>query len=441
MALNEQTMSAPSEIEKLDEASSESRRQFFPGWTMLGIASVAQYMSAPGQSYSVAAFKDPMRIGLGLTETDYSLAYGFATLVSACLLPGIGRLVDRFGARIMLPLISAGLTLSCLFMSFTENLGQLYFAFSCVRSLGQGALTLVSVWLVGEWFERRRGMATAIAGMGGAISVMTVPLINNWLIAHYGWQIAWQILALAVGASLILPGLILIRDRPELLGLQPDGLDANSSTDEERSNNGGPELISVEDSWTVRQVLRDLTFWKLLSVPATAALVATGLIFHQVLLLGSHGLSSTWALGMLTVQAGFATLMTFPAGWATDRFETRYILCAAMGFLAGATLLVITMPATWLVFAYAIFMGAQGSIFRSAGTVVWINYYGRVHQGAVRGMAWSVMILASALGPLPLALSIDHFGSYNPALWLFLALPVFSAIAVMTAQGPRPAPK
>ncbi|MDP6718529.1 MAG: hypothetical protein QGF59_07775, partial [Pirellulaceae bacterium] len=75
------------------------RYRFFPGWTMLGISAAAQFMSAPGQSYSVAAFKDPMQAGLGISETNYSLAYGFATVISGLSLPYVGRLIDRLGAR------------------------------------------------------------------------------------------------------------------------------------------------------------------------------------------------------------------------------------------------------------------------------------------------------------------------------------------------------
>ena len=54
----------------------------------------------------------------------------------------------------------------------------------------------------------------------------------------------------------------------------------------------------------------------------------------------------------------------------------------------------------------------------------------------VRGVAWSAMILASSLGPLPLALSIDYWGSYTPALSVFLTLPVCSAAIVWTARTP-----
>lgn len=435
---------------------SDRRFMWFPGWTMLGISAAAQYMSAPGQSYSVAAFKDPMQVGLGVSETDFSLAYACATVVSACLLPYVGRLIDRFGARIMLPIIATGLGIGCWAMSSVDSLPTLYLGFGIVRSLGQGALSLVSVWIVGEWFERRRGIATAMAGLGGGISVMTIPLINNWLIEKYGWQTAWQGLASGAWVMLILPGIFILRDRPEDLGLHPDGLtpvedtptqadepsDDSSATTvddsiEDSRSTSGPVITSLEDSWTVSEVLRDATFWKLLCVPATSGLVGTGLVFHQVELLKRHGLDRTESLLMMTLQAGCATLMQFPVGWLTDRLPSRYILVAAMMFLATATILVIDMPATWLAGVYALLLGLHGSVMRSTATVVWINYYGRAHQGAVRGVAWSAMILAAAIGPLPLAISNDYYGAYEPALMVFLALPMLAAAAVWTAHPPQ----
>ena len=415
-------------------------RRYFPGWTMLGIAAAGQFMSAPGQSYSIAALKDPMRDTLRVSETDFSLAYGFATLVSAALVPVFGRLVDRFGARVMLPLIAAALGAACFQMAQAESLFDLYFGFSFVRSLGQGALFLVSVWLVGEWFERRRGMATAVAGIGGGLSVMTVPIVNNILVESYGWQTTWMVMAVAVSGTLVVPGILLIRDRPEDLGLHPDGGEAKSSaglqSDSEQTSLIKPAITALEDSWSVDEAVRDSTFWKLLSVPATAGLVGTGLVFHQVALFDQHGLSAQEALGLLSIQAMFATAMSFPAGYLTDRVPSRYLLCAAMIMLAAATILVTTLPLQWMALAYALLMGLHGSIVRSTATVVWINYYGRTHQGAIRGVAWAVMILGAALGPFPLAYSIDAVGSYAPALYGFLILPLLAGIAVWTATPP-----
>ena len=470
---------------EIDHEGRPSRSyRWFPGWTMLGISGAAQFMSAPGQSYSVAAFKDPMQTGLNVSETQYSFAYACATVVSACLLPFVGKLVDRFGARIMLSAIAAGLTAACWMMSQVESLNDLYFGFIFVRSLGQGALSLVSVWIVGEWFERRRGIATAMAGLGGGLSVMIIPLFNNWLIENYAWQSAWQGLSCGVWAMLMIPAVLILRDRPEDLGLHPDGLTPDSEDDDvdlaatdastspdtaagpatttnlteienesgvnspapvqidvsanrESAASSGPQITSYEDSWTVHEVLRNATFWKLICVPATSGLVGTGLVIHQVKLLERHGLDRTESLLMMTLQAGFATLMQFPMGWLTDRVPSRYILVAAMMFLATATLLIIDMPVTWLAGVYALMLGLHGSVMRSTATVVWINYYGRAHQGAVRGVAWSAMILASAIGPLPLAISNDYYGSYEPALMMFLALPMFAAAAVWTAHPPQ----
>jgi len=422
-----------------------SKYRFFPGWTMLGIAAVAQFMSAPGQSYSVAALKGPMRESLGTSETSFSLAYTVATVVSALLVPVCGRLLDRHGARIMLPAIAAGLGLACFQMSRTQTLPELYFAFCFVRTLGQGALFLASIWLVGEWFEHKRGIATAIAGLGGGLSVMTVPILNNAINDAWGWPTTWTFWAVAVSAALVVPGILFIRSRPEELGLHPDGIDpesidANASAQSSDSASRGPTITALEDSWTVREAMRDPTFWKLLSVPMTSGLVGTGLVFYQVDVFGRHGLTSQTALALMSIQALVAMTMSFPAGYLTDRLPSRYLLFAAMVMLASATLLAIILPFTWMALLYAVLLGLHGSILRSTATVVWINYYGRAHQGEVRGLAWSFMIYGAAVGPLPLALSIDHLGSPAPALCAFLVLPILAGIAVSTATPPeRPA--
>jgi MFS family permease len=425
----------------------DRRYRYFPGWTMLGISAAAQFMSAPGQSYSVAAFKDPMQTGLGISETNFSLAYGFATVISGISLPYVGRLIDRLGARRLLPIIVLLLGGACVCMSWTSGLGSLYISFSLVRSLGQGALTLVSIWLVGEWFARRRGFATAMAGLGGSLSVMLFPLMNWWLIGQFGWQTGWLVLAGLVWGVLLVPSLFLIRDRPEELGLLPDGDVAGLKSDPRplASSTDLPEIhrmaVAVPASeprgWQVAEVLRETTFWKLLAVPATSGMVGTGLVFHAVSLLGSRGVPAAWALALISFQAAIATIVALGAGMLTDRFPNRYLLAAAMLLLATSVAIVLVMPWTALAVVYAIMLGLHGSILRSTGMVVWMTYYGRAHQGEIRGVAMAVMILGAAVGPLPLALSADWFGSYTPALILFLIAPISASALVLTAGPPQ----
>ena len=408
---------------------------------MVGMAAAANFMSAPGQSYSVAAFKEPMRAELGISETEYSLAYAFATIISGTLLPFVGRTIDRRGARRMLPIITFLLGLACLGMSLVSGLGSLYLGFSLVRSLGQGALSLVAAWLVGEWFVRRRGFATALSGVGGSLSVMIIPLLNIYVITQFGWQTGWQVLACCVW-GLLLPSLYLVQDRPEKLGLLPDGDEVipDSVASDFDGENKSDSVVQQSD-WTVSNVLRDPTFWKLLAVPATSGMVGTGLIFHAVSLLGSRGVPAGWAVALISFQAIVATCVALVAGWLTDRRQARHLLSIAMLLLALAGTILLVMPFPIIAIIYATLLGLHGSILRSTGMVVWMNYYGREHQGAIRGIAMAVMILAAAAGPLPLALSMDWFGTYDIALYGFIAIPVAAAAIVVTAEPPRRQPQ
>jgi MFS family permease len=108
-----------------------------------------------------------------------------------------------------------------------------------------------------------------------------------------------------------------------------------------------------------------------------------------------------------------------------------------MFLLAAAMTLLVTMSSPWMVIPFAIMGGVHGGIIRTVGSVVWVNYYGREHQGAVAGAAISVAVAGSALGPLPLAISEDIFGSLEPAMILFMCLPIIAGIIVLSAAPPK----
>ncbi len=429
----------------LDEAAAEPAMQaklwrYFPGWTMVAIAALAMFMSAPGQSFSVAAFKDPMRKSLGLTETAYSTAYMFATLFSGVCLPFVGRLLDRFGARRVLPVCAVVVATACVGLASTKGLLMLVISFALLRASGQGALTLSANWLVGEWFERRRGLATALVGLGGSFSVITVPIVNSQIIAHLDWQKGWLLLGAVVFITIFPAAILLVRNRPEDIGLHPDGDDPRTAVPDTvkiasaATPGASAPQAPVAGHWTARQVLRDATFWKLLAAPATSGMVGTGLIFHQVNLMESRGISAGWAMALLSLQATVGAATALGAGWLTDRLQGRAMLAAAMFMLASASALLWCLPLPLLVILYAVLLGLHGSILRSTGMVVWLTYYGRSHQGAIRGASTAAMIFAAAIGPLPVALARDYLQSYDAALLLFIAIPVISGLLVLSAR-------
>lgn len=393
-------------------------------------------MSAPGQSYSVSAFKKPMQDALGISETNVSFAYSVATIVSGLILPWTGRMVDRFGARVVLPTAAALLGISCFVMSYVTNVPMLYVGFTLIRCLGQGAMWLVGTWIVGEWFLRKRGFATAVSGLGSSLSVMLFPVLNLYLIKQYGWQPTWRILGLIVAVSIVVPAILFLRNRPEDIGLHPDGIDPDDGV-EKTCKADTTAIQPTEESWTMREVLLDATYWKLLSVGVCTGMIGTGLVFHQETIFAQRGISKDLAMWLISIQALVGTVSAFWAGSLTDRYPAEKLLGIAMLMFSISIAIIYALPHWSFVFVFALLNGLNGAVQRTAGTVVWVNYYGRQNQGVIRGGAMSAMILAAAAGPLPLAMANDRWGTYGPVLVAYAIIPLLSMALVMSAKQPQ----
>ncbi|MCA9041249.1 MAG: MFS transporter [Planctomycetaceae bacterium] len=433
----------------------------FWGGCILALAALAMFMSGPGQSYSVAVYIDPMLESLNLSSsfiagwfvsdaagqagsldrTIYSAAYTLATLVGGFCLPFIGRMLDKQGARVMLPLVAILLGLACYSMSLVTGLLGLCLCFTAIRSLGQGTLTLISTWMVSEWFAKRRGIATGLISVGGTLSVLLIPQMNRWVISNYDWRTGWIVCGALVVVSLVVPSLLFVRNRPEDIGLYPDGapgpVAAMEAQEKQELKKPEPQLLLPdEESFELSEAIRSAAFWKVAMVLGVSAMLGTGLIFHQVSMLEERQISTEWAVNLIGFQAIIATLASLISGYMCDKNLIRAALVIAMFSLTASVLVLLMMPAAWFAIFYSGCLGFQGGTLRSAGTVVWPNYFGRLHQGSVRGMALSIQIYAAALGTLPLAFSKDFFGTYWYGLIFFLILPLFAGLWVATLKRP-----
>tara|TARA_B100000686_G_scaffold105906_1_gene113020 strand:+ start:237 stop:1577 length:1341 start_codon:yes stop_codon:yes gene_type:complete len=413
------------------------------GIVVLFFAALSTFMSAPGQTHSMSAFVDPMVNDLGLKQTTYSTAYMVATAIAALTYSLMGRLLDKYGARSLMPIGAAALGGACCVMSAVPSdfVAVLYLGMFLCRLFGQGLMCLVSTWLVGEWFEKRRGLAMGVVGLGGSLSVMIVAGFNNSMIEMHGWRQAWMVLATILWISAVLPSILFVRNRPEPLGLLPDLRltgDPDIEIQTKLDRDGNAEITT--DSWTANEAMKTATFWKLVAGMSTWAMVGTGLAFYQASLLERIDVSRQYAFWLFAVQAGSAICSSFVAGYFTGKIPARYLLFVSVAGLACGVVLLLTITKPWMAIFYSIMLGLNGGILRSTGMVVWVNYFGRKHQGAVAGSAMSICAIASALGPLPLALSFDQFGSHQPALLAFLTIAICASYAVFTARPPQKQP-
>ncbi len=401
----------------------------FYGWAIAATALTAVFASAPGQSYGFSVFIDSILAATGLSRTELSALYALGTGVSAITTVVVGRLADRWGTRVVL--VSVGLVFgcACFLMAIAQGPLTVLLGFAALRALGQGSLAILATLLIAQWFVRYRGRAMAIVQLGGAASNAVFPLLANALIVAVDWRSAYRVLGIVVWALILPAAIFIVRNRPEDVGLHPDGLPQSEETTPVL---GQPVLLPAHS-----RVWRTSRFW-LLALPTTAGpFIMTALIFHQASIFASHGLPSTVAASMFVPMAAASAVTSAVTGMLIDRLGPKTMLFVTLGLLLTA---LIEIQFVWTPFGavfYAMTLGAAGGTQGVTMGVIWAHYYGRTGLGGIQGAASLVTISASALAPLPLAALQDPNGGYTLALGVFMLVPLLCA-AILTRFRPPP---
>jgi MFS family permease len=397
---------------------------------MLGVAGMGMFASGPGQTYTVSLFVNPIIDELGWSRTTVSGLYTAGSLTAAATMFLVGRLLDRYGARVMLPVVVALFGIALIFMSNASQQWHLYAGFAAIRTLGQGSLTLIPTTVIAFWFVRLRGRVMALNTLGGVASQAAFPPLIHVLISAFGWRSAWVALAFIVWGLLLAPAILLVRRSPESVGLLPDGDDAPSE-----QQSASP--VAREVNFTVLEALKTRAFWLLILAGSSQSLIGTALVFHHVSVMDSRGLDAVVAASALSVIAPGALLGTFLAGFLCDRFPNRFVLAGGPLILIFSMLITLVMAHPWQAIVYGVSLGLGGGIMMTTSAVIWPNYYGRKYLGSIRGVVTSGMVAAAALGPLPFGFLFDISSSYTLAVLIFLTLPVTCAIAAFMATPPQ----
>ena len=408
-----------------------TRIPFFYGWIILVSAILGMFASGPGQTYTVSVFLDPMLEELGWSRTLASGLYTAGSLTAAILVVAVGRMLDRYGARVMMAGVGIAFGLALLWMSTVSHPVQLYIGYAAIRTLGQGSLGLIPTTLVAIWFVRLRGRATALTALGTAGGQMVFPLLAHSFISNFGWRGAWIALACVIWGLVIPIAVLLVRCSPESVGLLPDGSSKRDKPSQIEAPNGSGE------GFTLKRAMATRSFWLLLYAGSSQSLIGTALVFHLVSLLATRNIGNEAAAVTLSIMAPLALSSMFVSGILSDKIPNRYLLVISQLGLAIAMLWVITIEADWQAYIFGGLLGFSAGFAMATTAVIWPNYYGRAHIGSIRGVATSGMVAAAALGPLPFGVAFDITGSYTLVILLFLAMPGTCAIAAMLAMPPK----
>src|SRR4029079_8597570 len=207
---------------------------FYYGWVHVFIAALAMVGTLPGRTQGLGLITEPLLRDLQIHRVHFARINLWATLIGALFSVGVGRLIDRFGSRIVLTVVTVALASVVFGMSATHSVAAIAILITLTRGFGQSALSVVSITMVGQWFVRRLNLAMAIYTVALSIGfVLAFPLIGGIVLAN-GWRTAWWIIGLTLLIGLAPLSLLLVRRSPESVSIEPDGepsLDQHSASD------------------------------------------------------------------------------------------------------------------------------------------------------------------------------------------------------------------
>ncbi|MBT6278387.1 MAG: MFS transporter [Chromatiales bacterium] len=423
------------------------RLPFFYGWAIWLVSTVGLWMTVPGQTMGMAVFTDSLIIELGLSRTQLSTAYMLGTVGSSLYLTQAGRLFDRYGARTMLVCASVALGVCVVYITLIGPLARLvagwtpfalaYFTFPLivvgyfgVRLTGQGVLAGANRNVLLVWFERRRGLVSGARGVFMSLGFSLAPLMLAALIDGFGWRGALWVLAAATGIGFALVALVFARDTPESCGLLPDGDVPVAS----RQMSAAPSTAALNA--TLAEAKRSTPFWIYSLSLATYSLTGTAVTFHIVDIFEAVGRGRAEAFGYFLPLATMAVMVNLLASWGSDRCRLKpLLLTMLLGFLLGSFGLTV-LDSAWGYWVVVTGYGIGSGLWAVLSNLTYVRFFGRLHLGEISGLAVSMSVVGSAIGPALFSVGKDLTGAYTAPAWFCFCIFVVLLFAAMRVEEP-----
>ncbi len=293
-------------------------------WVVAGVTFLALLASA-GINATRAVLVLPLEREFGWDRAAISLALSINLLLFGLCGPFAGALMARFGVRrvmlVALSTLAVGVGLSALM----TNVWQLIGLWGILVGAGSGSMALVlGATVATRWFVKRRGLITGIFAASTATGQLIFLPEQAALVEAAGWRTA-VVLVAAVALSVAALVAVLMRDDPRQKGLQPYGVEGESTPGSAAvPARGNPFGLAVD---TLVECAARRDFWLLAGSFAICGATTVGLIaVHLIPASVEHGLTEVTAAGMLAAMGVFDLVGTTLSGWLSDRWDPRKLL-------------------------------------------------------------------------------------------------------------------
>ncbi|GAO56906.1 MULTISPECIES: MFS transporter [unclassified Novosphingobium] len=394
------------------QAGSAFRAELREGWHELAAATFGLAFGVAGYTAISSLFFLSLRQEFGWSSSAAGVAFLVLPL-TACILPLVGRLTDRFGVAAVAGL--SAIAQLCAYLALAAQSGALswYFvAFLVLNLLGSGTGPVTYTRLITRRFSRARGTALALAQFGIAGFAVILPPVVAAVIEGSGWRTAYLGLAGLTALGAAVAQILMRRDRTG---------GAQTRTGGEQAD---PRLVRQLTS----EAIHSRPFWVLIAAVFALSAGSLGVVTQFQPILALRGLSMHQGGWLLSLLAGSVMASRIVTGLVLDR-SAPALWAAAIVLIAagGAAILAVAGTNVAVIAAGIVLFGASVgaeldlmSFFcaRQFDLRAYSSIYGLLAMGFYIGMAAG----AAAFGAI-----FDLFGRAEPALWSSVLCFIFAA--------------
>jgi MFS family permease len=384
-------------------------------WPMLIFGMMTVFMGNFGQTFFISWFGSSFQESIGLSATSYGTAYSMATLTSGLLLMWVGGSIDKVSLEKFILFCTIGLSLAALTLWQANNITTLVIGLFLLRFFGQGLFPHTAITTMMKKFSLNRGKGLSVATTGVPLGEIILPFIAVVLIAQFGWQQSWMIIALSVPLLYLPLALFLIK-----LGKNKKYVEHDPTIDSKTSKR-------PKEDGSRRTLLADYRFWLALPTVLAAPFIVTGIFIHQGFFLPQMGWTPIFFAHCFVFYGIAHWLSSMYAGVMVDRFSGRQLLKYYPIPMLMALLLASLLTGNWVAYALLILIGTAIGSGSPIINALWAEVYGTKHLGRIRALMASLAVISTSISPILFGYLIDN-GITGSQLFFWLSMYVLLAM-------------
>ena len=418
------------------------RTPFYYGWLVLGLSGAGAFVATAIAGVVLGGVQPYIVDDTGWSRTSIGLAAGVGVWMSGLFAPFAGRMADRYGPRWLMPTGVIVLGLSMITIGGVNTAWQFFLAAVIGRTISQPFLIgVVPRTMAVNFFNRRRNIALAITGIYRPISGALIIQAFSIIALFADWRTAFRYLGF-LSLALAIPMVLIMRRRPEDIGLLPDGTARNPSSPDQTpvdpTRPGGTPAHGAlpEISWTAREALRTQAFWVLAIVTFLEVGATSGLGFSLVPYLKEFAsLTTPQAAGVLSIST-FLALSSLLWGQLALRLTARWCIVGALALSAAAALALLQVESLPAAYVFGVLWGLFHSGLEVLRYIFMADYFGRESYGSIAGSMRPFEAGGLGVGQLVGPLIYDFTGSYTLLIVSSSSLLFISAGLMLLARRP-----